>query len=351
MIGVNKYLVLEENSIKDALMRLNTFTMNDGLTLFVLNKDGQLCGTLTDGDIRRALIDNQDIGVKLGSIMNTTYKYIKRNQFTTGDIQNIKLKGVNLLPLIDDEGRIIKIINLSKTKSVIPVDVVIMAGGKGERLLPLTKTTPKPLLIVGDKPIIEHNIDRLSLFGMDNIYITLRYLGDQIRSYFSDGASKNIIIKYVEEKDPLGTVGAVGLIDDFTHDNVLIMNSDLLTNINWEIFYSEFCQSEADMMVATIPYEVQVPYAVLETNDMNEIQSFKEKPTYTYFSNAGIYLVKKKNLDIIPENVMYNATDLIEDLIANGKKVVTYSILDYWLDIGRQDDFKKANEDIKHLKL
>lgn len=346
-----KYTISKDDSIKSALVRLNSFSKNDGLTLFVINKEDQLCGTLTDGDIRRGLLIDSNLDQRIESIMNTSFVYIKRNSFTLKDIQIIKAKGIEILPLIDDELKIIKLINLSKKQSVIPVDAVIMAGGKGERLLPLTENTPKPLLKVGDKPIIEHNVDRLGYFGIDNIYITIKYLGDLIKDFFQDGDSKEMNIKYVSEVNPLGTIGAVSLIDNFTYDDVLIMNSDLLTNIDWENFYEDFKDCNADMMIATVPYQVQIPYAVLETNDNNNILSFKEKPTYTYYSNAGIYLVKKSLLALIPKNSFYNATDLIEELIKQNKKVVSYSILGYWLDIGRHEDYRKANEDIKHIKL
>jgi dTDP-glucose pyrophosphorylase len=346
-----KYTISKDDSIKSALVRLNSFSKNDGLTLFVINKEEQLCGTLTDGDIRRGLLLNSDLDQRIESIMNTSYIYIKRNSFTSKDIQQIKLKGIEILPLIDDKLKIDKLINLSKKQSVIPVDAVIMAGGKGERLLPLTANTPKPLLKVGDKPIIEHNIDRLGYFGIDNIFITIKYLGELIKEYLNDGTNKEMNIKYVSEVNPLGTIGAISLIDSFTYEDVLIMNSDLLTNIDWENFYNDFKESDADVMIATVPYQVQIPYAVLETNELNNILSFKEKPTYTYYSNAGIYLIKRNLLGLIPKNSFYNATDLIEELIKRNKKVVSYSILGYWLDIGRHEDYKKANEDIKHIKL
>jgi NDP-sugar pyrophosphorylase family protein len=325
--------------------------MNDGLTLFVVNEENQLCGTLTDGDIRRALIKNISIDTPLMKVMNTNYKFIKRSEFTINDIKIIKSIGVNLLPLVNEKGEIEKIINLQKINSVIPVDAVIMAGGRGERLMPLTNTIPKPMLVVGEKPIIEHNIDRLSSFGVDNIHVTLRYLGDQIRTYFRDGFAKGISIEYVEEEKVLGTFGAISLIKNFLHESVIIMNSDLLTNIDWEDFYTEFVTTGADMLVGTIPYKVQIPYAVLETNASNEIKSFKEKPEYTYYSNAGIYLVKKNLLQSVPENSFYNATDFIESLIQQNKKVISYSILGYWIDIGRHDDYRKACEDIKHISI
>ena len=163
-----------------------------------------------------------------------------------------------------------------------------MAGGRGQRLQPLTNTVPKPLLKVGDKAIMEHNLDRLALFGIDDFWISVKYLGEQIENYFGSGNQKNVKIEYVWENEPLGTIGAVSQIQNFEHDYVLITNSDLLTNIDYEQFFLDFIKQKADLAVLTIPYQVNIPYAVLEMNN-GTVKSFKEKPTYTYYSNGGIY--------------------------------------------------------------
>ena len=225
-----------------------------------------------------------------------------------------------------------------------------MAGGKGNRLRPFTDITPKPLLKVGDTPILERNIDRLAMYGIDDITISLNYLGEQIESHFGDGSAKGISLKYVWEKDPLGTIGAVGLINHFVNDYILIMNSDLLTNIDFETFFIDFINSKADMSILSIPYKVDIPYAVFETKK-DKISSLKEKPTYSYFTNGGIYLMKKEVLKYIPKNKFYNATDLIEELIRKKKYTKTYPLVGYWLDIGNHDDYKKAQLDVHRIKF
>jgi NDP-sugar pyrophosphorylase family protein len=225
-----------------------------------------------------------------------------------------------------------------------------MAGGRGIRLSPLTDSTPKPLLKIGNKPILEHIIDRIALFGIKDVFISINYLGNQIKDYFQNGESKNIDIKYIEEDSPLGTIGSVRNIEQFDHDFVMITNSDLLSNINYEDFFLDFIEKDADMSIVTIPYNVNIPYAVLETNN-NKIINFKEKPTYTYYSNAGIYLLKKSILEKIPKNTFYNATDLMEELIKNTNKVYSYPLIGYWLDIGNPDDYAKAENDIKMIKF
>ncbi len=225
-----------------------------------------------------------------------------------------------------------------------------MAGGRGERLQPLTNHTPKPLLRVGEKPIIEHNIDRLALYGIHDFWISVKYLGEQIEAHLGTGESKDIEINYVWEDQPLGTVGAVSKINDFKHDYVLITNSDLLTNIDYEHFFLDFIEKDADFAVVTIPYQVNVPYAVLETKNAT-VLSFKEKPTYTYYSNGGIYLMKRQVLKYLPYNTYFNATDLMEKLIVDGLKVTSYPLAGYWLDVGKHEDFEKAQHDILQIKF
>ena len=259
-------------------------------------------------------------------------------------------KFFTIFPVVDAQMKIINVVNFRHQKSYLPVDALIMAGGRGERLKPLTDNTPKPLLKVGDKPIIEHNIDRLNTYGIDDIWISVRYLGNQLVDYFKDGSEKALRINYVWEENALGTAGALALVDGFIHDHVLMMNSDLLTNIDFEDLFLFFEEHEADLAVACIPYQVNVPYAVMETNG-KKVTGFKEKPTYTHYSNAGIYLMKKEVINKVPKNETFNATDLMEKLIQEGKKVVAYPLVGYWLDIGKHEDYQKAQQDIKQLKF
>ena len=225
-----------------------------------------------------------------------------------------------------------------------------MAGGRGQRLQPLTDKVPKPLLKVGNKAIMEHNLDRLALFGIDDFWVSVKYLGEQIENHFGQGTEKNIKIEYVWEDEPLGTIGAVSKIKNFEHDYILVTNSDLLTNIDYEQFFLEFIKREADLAVLTIPYQVSIPYAVLETNN-GAVKSFKEKPTYTYYSNGGIYLMKKEMLKYIPQDTFFDAPDLMQELINNNLKVISFPFSGYWLDVGKHEDFEKAHIDIHNIKF
>lgn len=343
---IHKNVIQCKTSIKDALQILNKLGTN--LTLFVLSSENKLIGALTDGDIRRGLLNGYNLSDIVDVVMNKNFKYILDEEYDIETLILFKEEGLKLVPILDNNLFFIKILDLSIINRHLNVDAIIMAGGEGTRLKPMTLNTPKPLLRVGNKPIIEHNIDRLITFGVNNFYISIKYLGDQIQKYFGDGDDKNVDIKYLKEDFPLGTIGSLSLVTDFEHEDILVMNSDLLTNINFEDFYNCFKNSNADMAVATTSYQVTIPYAVMDLENETVI-SFKEKPTYTFYSNAGIYLIKKHIIKLIPQNISYNATDLMDLIIKSGKKIVHYPILGYWLDIGSHSDFEKAQVDVNKI--
>jgi dTDP-glucose pyrophosphorylase len=344
------YNIIKPNtSGREALIQLDRAKVGTK-ALFIVDENECLLGTLTDGDIRRGLIAGQDIDASVDNFMNRNFRFLYENQLALSDFNSLREMKIVLVPVLDQNKKLIRILDLSNRKAILPVDAVIMAGGRGERLKPLTDTVPKPLLKVGNKPIIEYNIDRLIYFGIDNITLSIKYLGEQLKAAFGDGQAKGVKISYVTEEQPLGTIGAVSLVEDFKNDHVLIMNSDLLTNIDFEDFFQTYLEQNADLAIATVPYKVDIPYAVLEVEN-TRIKDFKEKPSYTYYSNAGIYLIKKEFLQFIPNGVFYNATDLMELLLKNNHNVISYPILGYWLDIGKQEDFLKAQVDIKHIQF
>lgn len=342
------HLILLGSKIKDALLQLNELNLDN--ILFVVDKNNKLVGSLTDGDIRRGLINGIGIESFVDQIIQLKPKYIVKGDNNIEKIIEFREGNYKIIPVVDSNIEIVNIINFRKIKSYLPIDAVIMAGGRGQRLQPFTNTVPKPLLMVGDKAIMEHNLDRLALFGIDDFWVSVKYLGEQVESYFGKGIDKNIKIEYVWENEPLGTIGAVAQINNFKHDYVLVTNSDLLTNLDYEQFFLEFINQEADLAVLTIPYQVNIPYAVLETNS-GIVKSFKEKPTYTYYSNGGIYLMKKEMLKHIPQDTFFNATDLMEELIKQKLKVISFPFSGYWLDVGKHEDFEKAQVDIKYIKM
>lgn len=342
------HLILSGSTIKQALIVLEMLS-HDAI-LFVVDANDKLLGALTDGDVRRGLIRGCGTDSIIDDIIEKDPKYITKGENNIKKIIEYRKGDFRILPVVDDNHRVVNIINFRNIRSYLPVDAVIMAGGRGQRLQPLTDTVPKPLLKVGDKAIMEHNLDRLAMYGIDDFWVCVKYLGEQIENHFGQGKNRNIEIEYIWEDEPLGTIGAVSKIKNFKHDYILVTNSDLLTNIDYEQFFLEFMEEDADLAVLSIPYQVSIPYAVLETTD-RQVKSFKEKPTYTYYSNGGIYLMKKKVLQNIPSNTFFNATDLMESLIKNNFKVISYPFAGYWLDVGKHEDFEKAQIDIKHITL
>lgn len=345
-----RHITHYSTTIKEALVLLDKLGLD--AILFVVNDQNELIGSLTDGDIRRGLIIGVQTSEPIQQILRSKPRFIRQSNKNLDQLIAFRNENLKVVPVLKaDNDQIIDIINFRLTYSYIPADVVIMAGGEGKRLRPLTLDTPKPLLKIGTKPIIEHNVDRLIRFGIKHFYISINYLGEQIEDFFKDGQDKNVSIAYLRETKPLGTVGSVLLADHFEHDDIIIMNSDLLTTIDFEDFYNTYKQSGAMMAVAATSYHVDVPYAVLETNQNHEVRSLKEKPRYTYFSSAGIYILKKEVLQMIPPDSFFDITDLMEKLVEQQLKLITYPINGYWLDIGKYTDFEKAQEDIKHLKL
>lgn len=343
-----EHLIFNGNTVKQALAMLNKLSQD--AILFVVDKNRKLVGSLTDGDIRRGLLNNCGLENNICEIIQPNPRFIKKGDYNIQKIIAFRQEGFRIIPVLDHQNKVVNVINFREIKTYLPIDAIIMAGGRGRRLQPLTDSIPKSLLKVGTKSIIEHNLDRLAMFGIDDFWISLNYLGEQIEDYFGTGKQKNINIEYIWEHKALGTIGAASKIINFKHDYVLVSNSDLLTNIDYENFFLEFIKQKADLAILTIPYPVSVPYAVLETKD-GKVKSLKEKPTYTYYSNGGIYLMKREMLDFIPKDKFYNATDLIEELIKKNHKVISIPFSGYWLDVGKHEDFEKAQIDINNLEF
>jgi dTDP-glucose pyrophosphorylase len=343
----NKYIFLEKGTARQALELINKIAIPN-MAIFIVNEMQKLIGSLTDGDIRRGLLNGLTIDEPVKKFMNNASKYFIGGENNFKKLNEYKEAGIRFIPVIDNDSIIVNILDLDKLRAIIPADAILMAGGKGERLKPLTNTTPKPMLKIGDKPIIIRNIERLSLYGITNIHVSLFHMADQIENGIKIYNNSELSFNFVREEQPLGTIGALKLIKQFKNDIVLLMNADLLTNIDFQDFYKKFIDSKADMQVATIPYHIDVPYAIMNINEKSEVLSFNEKPRYTYYSNAGIYLFKKSLIDLIPEN-KFDATHFMEVIIANKKKLISYTIHNYWMDIGRTEDFYKAQEDIKHI--
>lgn len=344
---MSKNIILEKESILEALKKLDKITI-ESQTLFVIDSEARMVGTLTDGDIRRFFIAGGNLSDAVGKAMHTNFSFIKEGDSDhVALLRDMKNRDITLVPSLDDDGRIVNIYDLTNYKSHLPFDAVLMAGGKGERLRPLTESTPKPLVKVGDKCIIDYNIDNLIAYGVKHLNVTINYLGEQLEEHFAEPRN-GVQVRTFREPKFLGTIGSIKFVDTFYNEYILVMNSDLFTDIDFEDFFLHFREHDAEMSVAAVQYNVSIPLGILDLDGRN-IKGLLEKPKYNYYANAGIYLIKKSVLAEIPEDTFFNATDLIDKLIAQGKRVIRYPLKGTWIDIGQHADLAKARDLVKHL--
>lgn len=336
-------------TILDTLKKIDELSTNVAKLVFIIDDNGKVLGSVSDGDCRRGLINGKQLTSSVTEIMNTKFTALKKGFYDVETIQKIRKLGFKYVPELNEDGTLCNIRDFTNGKSYIPVDAVLMAGGKGERLRPLTLETPKPLLKVAEKPIIDYNIENLMHYGVEHINVTVNYLGEQIEKHFEEPYNGQKI-KCVREGKFLGTIGSLDIIEDWHNDTILLMNSDLFTNIDFESFYIHFKKHNADMSVAAVPYNVNIPYGIFEIENTREIKGVKEKPSFYYYANAGIYLIKRELLNLIPKDTFYNATDFMDKLIELGKKVIRFPIAGYWIDIGKPEDFKKVQEFARNIR-
>lgn len=346
MEDYSKNIIKSGCTILDALKALNDLHTKY-MDLFVEDPDGKVIGVVTDGDLRRGIISGAQLTDSVDTVMNKNFVYFKNENINLQELKKYKSKGISLIPVLDENGKIHKIFNIGLLKSILPVDAVLMAGGKGERLRPLTEKTPKPLLPVGNKAIIDHNVDRLISYGINHISVTVNYLKEQIEEHYQEPRN-DVKVQTVREPKYLGTIGSVKFVKEFYNDTILLMNSDLFTNIDYEDFFLHFQEHDAEMSVAAVPYNISIPYGILDLEGRN-IKGLLEKPQYNHYANAGIYLIKQRALEEIPDGEFFNATDLVEKLISEGKSVIRYPLNGTWIDIGNPQEYQKAQDLAKHL--
>lgn len=333
-------LLHKQATIKKALEVIDKGAMRIAI---VLDDNERVIGTLTDGDIRRGLL----LGLTLDSSIENLY-FKEPTLATINDskeliVQKAIRKQIYQIPIVDNKGKLVKIedlANLLKTNAK-KNRVVLMAGGLGTRLRPLTHDLPKPLLKVGNKPILETIIENFAKYGFVNITISVNYKADMIKEYFGDGSALGVNIDYIQETQRLGTAGALSLIKDRPQEPFFVMNADLLTNVNFEhlLDFHSFEHSVATMCVRE--YDYQVPYGVIQT-DGSRITAIEEKPVHKFFINAGIYVLSPQVFEYIPKEKFYDMPTLFENIIKDDLQTISFPIHEYWLDIGRMSDFEQA---------
>lgn len=346
MEKMNKYTIPIESTIREALRRINDISA-DAQMLFVIDGHEKVKGTLSDGDIRRGIIAGNELNDWVATIMRSDFRFLLKDEISVSNISELRKNGFQIIPVLDKEGHLCDTLNFNKQKSLLPIDAVIMAGGKGERLRPLTLTTPKPLLPVGNKAIIDHNVDRLISYGVEHISVTVNYLAEQLEEHYKE-LHEEVQVECVREPKFLGTMGAVRMVKEFHNDVVLVMNSDLFTDVDFEDMYLHFMENKADMSIAAVPYTVSIPFGICDLEG-RDVRGIVEKPTYNYYANAGIYMLRREVVETIPENEFYNATDLIEALVSNHHRVIRYPLNGTWIDIGTMSEYQKAKDLAKHM--
>lgn len=347
-IGKWKHILISPfSSIRDALILLDKEALRIAL---VVDGNDQLLGVLTDGDIRRGLLRNCTLQSPVTDVMNAKPLTAKADTPRRELVKLMTRKKLLSIPLLKD-GKVVGLEVLQTADDSVHYDnpVFLMAGGFGSRLKPLTDACPKPMLKVGNKPILEIILNSFIRAGFHNFYISLHYMPEPIQAYFGDGSHWNVRISYIYEQEPLGTGGALGLLpDNLTDLPLILMNGDLLTTIDFEKLLQFHNKQQADATICVREYEYQVPYGVIQGDGLL-IHSMIEKPIQRYFVNAGIYVVSPQLFKSVPKGVRVDMPTLLENEIAKNRQVCMYSIHEYWLDIGRLDDFQKAQIDIKGI--
>lgn len=315
-------------------------------TALVVDEERVLLGIVTDGDIRRAIIKKIDLKSSVAEIMNAHPIFVYEGQ-TKDEIRNLMSKKiVHQVPVLDVRGRVVDLVSFAELLGSYKYDntVVLMVGGLGTRLKHLTKDCPKPLLKVGNKPILETILESFIEKGFYNFVFSVNYKADMIEEYFGDGSKFGVHIRYVKEKERLGTAGALGLLNEKYEKPLIVMNGDILTRVDFSVLLNYHLSENAVATMAVREYVTQVPYGVIEMED-NQIVSMKEKPQETHLVNAGIYILNPEIVSEIPENMYLDMPKLFESLIIEGRKTVAFPIREYWLDIGKMDDFERAQVD------
>jgi dTDP-glucose pyrophosphorylase/CBS domain-containing protein len=344
-----KVIVTPGITIREAVAALD----KSGFGILLLCEDGlKLKAVLTDGDVRRAILKNVSFDLPCVSIANTnpaTAKGPLSPAQAVAYMDRTKSFYVNQLPVLDAEGRVVDL--MLRRDLAVPrcadLSAVIMAGGYGKRLMPLTESVPKPLLRVGDRPIMEHIVDRLRDAGISKVAVSTHYLKEKIEEHFGDGSRFGVDMCYVTEDKPLGTAGALGLMEP-PKGPVLVVNGDILTKIDFQNMFDYHREQKAELTVAVRKYEMQVPFGIVEC-DGARITGLREKPNYSFLVNAGIYLLEPSAFVHITGGERIDMTDLIVRLIGAKRPVASYPIVEYWLDVGRPDDFAKAQDDAANV--
>lgn len=347
---VSQLFVRKTDSIKTVMNIIDCGSQ--GIAIMV-DEDDRFATTLTDGDIRRAILAGTAVDSSINiAVANRGRELPVTAPFDTSpeECQQImKDATIRHLPLLDSCGRVVDLATLPDTASPeLPVEAVIMAGGFGDRLRPFTDDTPKPMIPVGGRPLMERTIERLRDSGISRINVTTHYLPEKIEQHFGNGQDLGVSLNYVSEDRPLGTVGALSLLSE-CETPLLVINGDILTRVDYNAFLLFHESHDAELTIGVRNFGLDVPYGVIEANQ-GKVVRLREKPTVEMLVNAGIYVVSPSVRELIPKGARYDMTDLVDVMLKENRHVVAFPILEYWIDIGQLNDLQQAEHDVTQMK-
>lgn len=347
-----KFIAFEDTSITEAMKKIDSNTYG---TLLVVGKDNRLVGAISDGDIRRWLIKTGDLSVTVMSVMNVNPKFIFENQINDAE-SIIEELFIHVLPIVDDEKKIVDIVIKEKNNGnsfkgfkdqICEFPVVIMAGGRGTRLYPYTKILPKPLIPINDIPIVERIINEFRKYGSKELYLSINYKKEMIKSYFKESEC-GYGLKYVEEIEPLGTAGSLRLLKDDLSGDIIVTNCDILIKADYSEIIKVHKESGNAVTIVAAMMDSKIPYGVIHSEQNGRVTSLEEKPTISYVVNTGMYIINSKYLSRIPENTFYHMTNLVDDLLKDNVPVGIYPISgEAFLDMGEFVEMQRMEEKLK----
>lgn len=345
---LEKVVVTPEVSMADAIAHLDRAGTG---ALAVCTSDGELLGLLTDGDLRRAILKGISLDQSCKTVANQDPITVRGHPSATEALRIMTQHDINHLPVVDDKGHLVEFL---LRRDLVPegrpsLSAVIMAGGFGKRLLPLTRTVPKPMLPIGGRPLLERTIEQLRRSGIQEVHLTTHYLPESITNHFGDGQAFGVKISYSREDQPLGTAGGLKLVDRPTGPFVVI-NGDVLTGVSFEEMLHFHRANRAEITVGIRKHEVTVPFGIVECEDVRVV-GLREKPSMSFFINAGVYVVEPSACDYIPDAKRFDMTDLIKKMLETGRRVVSFPIMEYWQDVGRLEDYRQAQDDHRNDRI
>ncbi|MDP3302084.1 MAG: nucleotidyltransferase family protein [Sulfuricurvum sp.] len=343
MKSVENIKLTSSSTIREALKIIDSGAMQIAI---VIDEYNRLVGTLTDGDIRRGLLNSLGLDDTIESIIFRTPTIAMLSETKEDILKKALDKKLHQIPIIDDEYRVIGIqeINDLIKPATKPNIVVLMVGGLGSRLRPLTEEIPKPMLKVGNKPILQTIVEKFAEYGFREVIMCVNYKSHIIQDYFGDGSTFGITISYIFEEDRMGTAGALSLLKTLPNDPFFVMNGDLLTNVNFEHLRNYHMSQNAMATMCVREYDFQVPYGVVHMEG-NTILSIQEKPLHKFYVSAGIYMLNPEVIQHIPLEQFYDMPTLFETLIQQQQKAISFPIREYWLDIGQMEEYERANNE------